>query len=737
MKSVAKTVSLILAVVVFLILFSSLLVALLFDPNQYRTEICQLVQEKTGRNLKINGAIEFNVFPWLGLKANNVVMAGGDKASSQPFITIDRIKLRVHFLSLIRKHLEIGRISLAGLRINLPLDHWAGGWRDLLPQRLNDGRPLLAQRFSNPRVAQIMALTIGGVNLRRSAVTWTDRDTGKRFLLENLNLTSGPIELSKDFKVESSFDFVDEATGSRGHVQVSASLAVDLERGRVRFQPLQIDLRLENPDRFPKPFDFAVRAQSFSYQDVGRINWQGLRITQAQTGLESNGTLAFQDSNYCLNGHLSLESADFTPLLQGLGWASLTGPRGNVLHSGRLQCGFAGDRSALRLVECKGQLDQSSFTGSLSFADKPSPKISFDMTLDRIDLDRYLSQQPDKSKENPQPKKPDKKVQAAAHPHPMPAANARPEVKRSLPSTLARRLFHALPFPFATISPAHAAVSPQPPPPTPASDPPPVIEGKINIDQLAWARLRLNRVSFLLSSANRQIVIKPLTARLYGGKLDAAVHIVPATAGKKTVARFSASQLQLATLIEDLAGKTHASGQMSLRGDLATWGHSRTEHLQTMSGKVKIKIRDFRGPGFDLRQAIINATPVLGRKLPLSPARKPAARLDSLRATMLFKDGEMHLESLVGRSRSVRLQGSGSADMIRKTLDLLIIVHLSPRYGIREQGSYAFLSGVPIPFHIKGTFSRPIVSLDLREVLQRAMSARRKKHRGFGDGSKP
>ena len=58
-----------------LILLAIVIVPQVFDPNDYRDQISELVQQKTGRELQLNGDLSVSVFPWLGIRTQGLSLS--------------------------------------------------------------------------------------------------------------------------------------------------------------------------------------------------------------------------------------------------------------------------------------------------------------------------------------------------------------------------------------------------------------------------------------------------------------------------------------------------------------------------------------------------------------------------------------------------------------------------------------------------------------------------------------
>ena len=102
----------------FLILLAIIIVPRVVDPNDYRDEITQLVKDKTGRDLSLSGDLSVSVFPWLGVATEGLSLSqpasiGGD------MLTVDSAQLRVKFLPLLSKQVEVDTIVLQQPSISL------------------------------------------------------------------------------------------------------------------------------------------------------------------------------------------------------------------------------------------------------------------------------------------------------------------------------------------------------------------------------------------------------------------------------------------------------------------------------------------------------------------------------------------------------------------------------------------------------------------------------------------
>src|ERR1700730_17102399 len=104
-----------------LVLLVVVAVALLLfvDPNRYRGDIERVAREHTGRVLVIHGKLQLKIFPWLALSVHDVELSNRPGFGAQPFMTVQNASIGVKLLPLLGKRLQVSRIALDGVDVNL------------------------------------------------------------------------------------------------------------------------------------------------------------------------------------------------------------------------------------------------------------------------------------------------------------------------------------------------------------------------------------------------------------------------------------------------------------------------------------------------------------------------------------------------------------------------------------------------------------------------------------------
>jgi AsmA protein len=105
---------------------------LFVHPDNYRGKVQEAVRRQTGRELTIGGKLELKVFPWLALAVHDVSLGNPPGFGSQPFMRLKTASIGVHLLPLLlSRRLEVSRIVVDGLTVNLVKRGTTNNWQDL------------------------------------------------------------------------------------------------------------------------------------------------------------------------------------------------------------------------------------------------------------------------------------------------------------------------------------------------------------------------------------------------------------------------------------------------------------------------------------------------------------------------------------------------------------------------------------------------------------------------------
>jgi AsmA protein len=186
-------------------------VLLLFiDPNDYKPQIIALVKEKTDRELQLPGKIDWSVFPWLGVSTGRIVLNNTRDFSDRPFATAEKSEIKVKWLPLFSRQIQVSRIVLQGLHLNLiknqqGIDNWADLMALNKAEAETDASLADARQAPEKDADDRTGFTIDDVHLTQASLDWDNRQSGKRIEVRDLELKAENVAFEQPSAITASF----------------------------------------------------------------------------------------------------------------------------------------------------------------------------------------------------------------------------------------------------------------------------------------------------------------------------------------------------------------------------------------------------------------------------------------------------------------------------------------------------------------------------------------------------
>ncbi|MEE8496753.1 MAG: AsmA family protein [Xanthomonadales bacterium] len=348
MKRVFKILLGLLGGIIVLLILAALLLPLIYDQEDLEKTIAAKVSDQTGRELSIDGALNFSVFPWLAVEVNDLRLSNADGFGDRPFARIARARVGVALLPLFRKQIVVDEITLDGLDLALVVNaRGENNWADLA-----DGGGTESVTVAQDGASEFSSQRVAGLNIRNARIEFQDQPAGTHYLLSGFSLQTGALGGGKPVTLELSTLLEDLAGGTRVEVDLAATVEIDLQA-----QTLQME--------------------SFSAQ---------------LAGLEIDGALSVRNifDDPAFSGSLSVAEFSPTKLMGAMHIELPVTADPKALQRARLSTSFSGNSSMVKLSDFEFELDQSRFTGEMSIRNFAQPRIGFEFAVDEIDIDRYL-----------------------------------------------------------------------------------------------------------------------------------------------------------------------------------------------------------------------------------------------------------------------------------------------------------------------------------------------------------
>lgn len=662
-----------------LVLFLVLLVAaavvilpMVVDPNDYKPQMVSAVEQKLGREFAIEQDLKLSVFPWLGIETGGVRLgnAAGFKAGS--FAEIDELGVKVKLMPLLSQQVEVDKLILKGLRLNLEKDaNGRTNWDDLAgggSEQPTDRQPDAAD--SGPG----FALSVNGVQIEEARVSWDDRQAGQRYLVDGVRLVTGAIAPGKTVPVEAGMLFTSETPAMTLDASLKATVGSDtaLQVFRVGDLLLQLDAKGEGLPLGGAALKLSANAVVDMAAETLAVD--SLRIEGPAMAAAGEVMVTGLQTNPAVKGSISIDETNPKTLASMFAAAlETTDPKALTRASGELAFAYAD--GAVRVDPLTLRLDDSSLTGFVHLLDTAGPTVRTRLELDQIDLDRY-----------------------------MPPASTEPAPTASSADTGQAKTDPAA-DPFAPLRKLD-------------------FEGDFKIGKLKVSNARMSNVATRIVSKKGVLKLDPMAANLYEGSFTGAAELNAAAKTPKLRVQQVLKGIQIGPLLGDVAGQDKLQGRGELKMDIGMSGLTESSVRRTLNGTSSFAFRDGSVKGVNIAQVIRDASAAFGLSSDKLDVGTPGQTdFSEMSGSVKITNGVIRNSDLEAKSPLIRVHGSGEVDLPKDTVDYLVTTELVGSLAGQGGKGAGELAGVPIPVRISGPLTQP----KFRPDLEKALSAKAKK----------
>jgi AsmA protein len=256
------------------------------------------------------------------------------------------------------------------------------------------------------------------------------------------------------------------------------------------------------------------------------------------------------------------------------------------------------------------------------------------------------------------------------------------------------------------------------------------LHGTLHAGEISTAKFRATGVAANIKIEQSALAISPLTARMYGGTLSGSIS---ATAqGKPQFAlKQNLSGFQMKALLANTANAGKLEGRGNLVADLGAEGGSIGALRKSLNGTISLALSHGSMEGIDLRTALVSGNDDLGTT---NAPRVHETRLSestdfsNLDAVFNIADGSAHGNSFDMRSPLFRLAGDGDYSPDTGRIDYRLAATVSSALKRRSAGELYGLRGVTVPVRVSGPWASPNIALNFAaasgEIVTKRIEAR-------------
>ncbi len=371
-----------LGVLVLLTVIGSVVLPLIVDPNDYKEEIRAAIHKQTNRELAISGEIEWTVFPWAGLTIKDVELSNPDGFGSQPMLKIGEAGLSVKLLTLVGDKLELGKIVLDDLTLNLHRKaDGQSNWADLVDA--SPERPVEDDDETG-------SFVLFGIEINNADINWND--AGQLTQLKNVALEASNVELGKPFDLEGSFSVGLDQPQLAGAVRFGGKIRSEADGTRYGIDNFEVGFTgIHGSEEEPFSLELAMAANVDINLASDRAELTDFSLRFHNVLTTGNITVTSLSGEPGFEGQLDV--AEFNPrsLMAAVGMQAPLMASESALTSLQAKLNFSGSTTGFNMQKLIVKFDESSLEGGLNIQNFEHPQVAFDFGLDSVNVDNYLS----------------------------------------------------------------------------------------------------------------------------------------------------------------------------------------------------------------------------------------------------------------------------------------------------------------------------------------------------------
>jgi len=649
--------------------------AMTFDPNRYKDDIERIVQERTGRTLKLSGDLAVAVWPSLGAKVGGVTLS--ERARDEQFLALESAHASVALMPLLRGEVIVDGVSVSGLKALIVKDKTGRfNFQDLL----GDEKPKPVPEKGKPAESEPVRFDIAGVEIERSAVSYRDLGTGQEFALDELSLSLGRIAEQAEGKMRLSVHAKGNKPEVDARLDVSSDYRFDLPARSFALSGLDAKVTGAAAGltglQLGARGDVAANPEKNEYRVSGlSVDFKGMQgkdaleaklaapslVVAADTARGEAVTVEFRlkGENRSAEALMKLSgvqgSAKALVVPQFTAELAMTDPALpmksiKVPVSGSLRADL--DKQTAD-ADIKAKIDESNLQAKLGLAKFSPPAYRFDVNIDQLNLDRYF----------PPAEK---------------AAAAGPSSKESPGKTAAET-----PVDLSALKGLDAS-------------------GKLQVGALQARGLKLAKVKADIKAANGRAEIGPHSADLYGGSVDGA--ITAQADGNRVTVKEKLTNINIGPLLRDFAQQDRLEGRGNLALDVAASGPTVEAMKKALNGSARVDLKDGAIKGIDIAGALRKAKAKLGGEQAQAASQTEKTDFSEFSASFAIKNGVARNEDLDVKAPLFRITGSGDIDIGHSKIDYVTKVAVVGTTQGQGGAELAELRGLTVPVHLSGPF---------------------------------
>lgn len=669
-----KKLALLVSIPFIAVIAAFLVLVLLVNPNEFKPLIKDKIQAQTGRQLTINGDIEWRFFPSIGFSIGEVALSNPDGFATPDLVKFNNAVLDLNVRPLFQHEINIGLVTLDGASFTLhTLKNGLSNLDNIGLEKVTDDT---AEATSIEATVETVStentkpsaqlndwkVTLEGIALTNAEVLIQDDKAGTKMYFSDMNLSLSqfsPGEWAKlSFNLKGDLGQQKVALDGKTDLNIAATLdAASLK---------QTEFTASYSDASNKFKDIRFSIDQFSFDEWANIS---LKATGKANALQvsSNSTFAL----YVPKALDVVQVKDFssTNNVKGQGI-----PNEDVTAVIGFNSSFDLNKSYLKIEKLALSAVDTDFNGKMSVLLNDIPKVRFELQSPNIDVDALLATLP--QSETVTVKKTEKDSKKVAN----------VTTKEVEPDLSALKSLD--------------------------------VAGSIVIDKFKASNAKMHNVTSVFSVNRGVLKLTKFHSDLYDGAIDMTATLDARNTTPTYTFKQSIKGVQVAPLLTDVMGESLVEGTGNIALNISGKSLKPSALKQNLKGKASVNFADGAVNGVNI-PLLIRTTyaKIKGEKVQGS---EEAEKTDfsALTADFYLSKGNATTKNIKMVSPLLRIHGEGSADYVDETANMLIKSSIVS--SLKGQGGKDIddLKDVTIPIRITGPWAKPKYKLEFDDVMQ-------------------
>lgn len=634
---VVKWVCICIVALIFIVIGILIIIPQFVNIQKYKPYIEQKVSQVTGCPFSIGGELRISLFPSAGIAFSDLHLGNPPGFTEKDMLVIQSFEAKVKFMPLLSREVQVERFVMDGIKVVLEKNKKGkGNWEAL--GKPSATAPPTEAKTKGPESEEsplagfpIKNLVADNIKINNSDLLWIDATTGERKEIGDLMLELRDVSLDNPVHIKFSASLngkpiqVHGTVGPLGKLLEGKSIPLDISIEALR--ELALGVKGKVSDLLKQPaFDMVVELATFSPRKLAEALGQEFPVVTS-------------------------DPAVFTKV--------------------NFKAAVKGDSKGVSLTDGTIELDQSRIAFSAQAKDFAEPDVMLKMSIDKIDVDRYL---PPNLSKGP--------------------AGDKSSSDSPPPSTKKNKINY---------EPLRKSV----------------VDVELQAGEVKVMGAHVRDTLIKIKGKNGMFTVDPVELKGYGGNINVRARLDVQADRPKAGVNIDMANIMIHPLLNDLMKKGFLEGTIKAEMALTMEGDDPNTIKKTLNGEGIIHVTDGSIVGINLINMMRNVKAAFKVD---QETEKTKTDFSELLVPFTVSNGVVNISGARLDSPLLHVTATGSANLVTETLNM----RLEPKMvaTLRGQEDTKKRSEIMVPVLVTGTFSSPRFTPDLRGIVETQIQER-------------